>query len=54
MEQNSKTFYGRELKVGYIWVHFILGDKENEVASDLQRLEISTFNEFSVNCEVCL
>lgn len=39
--------------MGYIWVDFILVDRETEVASDLS-LDISTFNEFSVNCEVCL
>lgn len=40
--------------MGYVWVHFMLVDREIKVASDLQRFNISTYNEFSVNCAVCL
>lgn len=54
LELHSWTFYGRELKVGYSWVHLILIGREKEAASDLQRSEISTFNEFFVNFEFCL
>ena len=48
MEPHSWTFYGRELKMGYSWVHFILIGRDTDCGSDLQRSEIANSMTFWV------
>lgn len=41
-------------KSGISWVHFILIGRETDTASDLQKLEISNFNEVLVTLKFVL